>query len=155
MKKLIVFALALCICGGISAQNYELAEKFTEAKVNRMVYSTKADVNWFHNSDTFWYKWKDSDGIHYYMVNAADGKKKEIFDRALLAMEITGTVKDPFDAQHIPFKKLKLSEDDKCFTFEIKSTNKKDSLFRFSYDIASGKMTAPKPYSARTTTSGG
>lgn len=141
MKKLFVLAAGLWLCGWASAQNYELAEQFTEAKVNRMVFSTSVTPNWFHNSDTFWYKWKDSDGMHYFMVNAADGRKKEIFNRAKLAMELTTIVKDPFDAQHIPFKKLKLSEDDKSFTFEIKSTNKKDSIFRFSYDIASGRLT--------------
>jgi len=141
MRRFLTLALGLTLCGGLFAQNYNLAEQFTEAKVNRMVFSTSVEPNWFHNCDTFWYKWKASDGTHYYMVNAADGKKKEIFDRAKLAMELTSIVKDPFDAQHIPFQKLKLAQDDKSFTFEIKSTDKKDTLFRFSYEIATGKLT--------------
>lgn len=141
MKRFLTLAIGVALCGGLYAQNYELAEQFTEAKVNRIVFSTSVEPNWFHHSDTFWYKWKASDGEHYYMVDAASGQKREIFNRAQLAMELTTIVKDPFDAQHIPFAKLKLAKDDKSFTFEIKSTNKKDSLFRFNYNIASGKLT--------------
>ena len=138
----------------LSAQqtpNYELAERFSAKKVSQMVHSTRVSPNWFRDSDRFWYKWEDSDGTQYYIVDAKTGKKTAVFDMDRLAMQITEIVKDPFDAQHLPVSNLKL-KDDRAFTFEIKSTlEEKDSLrierwgdkkvFSFSYDIASKKLT--------------
>ena len=61
-------------------------------------------------------------------------------------------VKDPFDAQHIPFMNLEL-KDDNTFTFSIKSTidepdttadgkpGMKKKVFRFEYDIDSRELT--------------
>lgn len=54
------------------------------------------------------------------------GTKRQIFDNATLAAQLTEIVKDPFDAQNIPIQKLKLV-DDKKFTFEIKSTAEVDT----------------------------
>ena len=133
------------------APNYELAERFSAKKVSQMVHSTKVSPNWFRNSDRFWYKWEDSDGTQYYIVDAKSGRKTPVFDMDKLAMQITEIVKDPFDAQHLPIRALKL-KDDKAFTFEITSSvEEKDSLrierrgkkkvFSFSYDIASKKLT--------------
>ena len=138
----------------LSAQqtpNDELAERFSAKKVSQMVHSTRVSPNWFRDSDRFWYKWEDSDGTQYYIVDAKTGKKTAVFDMDRLAMQITEIVKDPFDAQHLPVSNLKL-KDDRAFTFEIKSTlEEKDSLrierwgdkkvFSFSYDIASKKLT--------------
>ena len=138
----------------LSAQqtpNYELAERFSAKKVSQMVHSTRVSPNWFRDSDRFWYKWEDSDGTQYYIVDAKTGKKTAVFDMDRLAMQITEIVKDPFDAQHLPVSNLEL-KDDRAFTFEIKSTlEEKDSLrierwgdkkvFSFSYDIASKKLT--------------
>ena len=138
----------------LSAQqtpNYGLAERLSAKKVSQMVHSTRVSPNWFRDSDRFWYKWEDSDGTQYYIVDAKTGKKTAVFDMDRLAMQITEIVKDPFDAQHLPVSNLKL-KDDRAFTFEIKSTlEEKDSLrierwgdkkvFSFSYDIASKKLT--------------
>ena len=144
-----------------------------------MVFSTYMRPNWFKNSDKFWYEWKTPAGSCYYMVDPVTKLRKPVFDLEKLAMELTEIVKDPFDAQNIPFRKLKLKDDTK-FTFEIQSTmmvekkekkkkeevtneekkeedncEKKDvkkeekkappkkekKVFRFEYDIASGKLT--------------
>ncbi|MCQ2137594.1 MAG: S9 family peptidase [Bacteroidales bacterium] len=159
MKKslLIGFALSL-LCTAAAAQNqdvcepnYELAARFTAKKVSQMVFSTTASPKWMVNSDKFWYEWKTSDGTQYYIVDAATGVKKPVFDMEKLAMQLTEIIKDPFDAQHIPFQKLKLKDDD-TFSFEIKSTLPKEKkegekevkgakkVFRFEYDINSAEL---------------
>ena len=157
-KTAITAAIFLATCLGASARqipvtkaNYELAERFSPEKINRMVYTCTAIPHWFQNSDRFWYEWKDSEGTRYYIVDPASKKRKEVFDMNRLAMELTEIVKDPFDAQHIPFEDLRL-KDDGTFTFRIKSTidEPEDTVkktpagkktFRFEYDIASGKLT--------------
>lgn len=145
----------------VTEPNYALADQFSAAKVNRMVFSTFANPNWFKNSDKFWYQWQTPEGTQYYIVDPVAKTQRPVFDMENLAMELTEIVKDPFDAQHIPIRKLELVDDSK-FTFEIQSTlmvekkeKKKDTakvekkgpakkekkVFRFEYDIATSKLT--------------
>lgn len=130
--------------------NYALAERFSQKKISQMVFSTAVRPNWFRDSDRFWYSWKTPDGTKYYIVDARTGKKQEIFDMDRLAMQITQTVRAPFDAQHLPIEDMEL-KDDKKFTFSIKSTvDETDSsriekygkkkVFTFEYEISSGKL---------------
>lgn len=142
--------------------NYELAERFSAPRISKMVHSTKVRANWFENSPKFWYKWDDSNGTKYYLVDPVAKSKTEIFDMDKLAMELTTIVKDPYDAQHIPIEKLELVDDSK-FVFEIRSTEmveKKDDkkkgdkdgkkegnkpakerkVFRFEYDLATKQL---------------
>lgn len=161
MKKTILAILGLAMFFTVSlfAQqtpvtkaNYELAERFSPKKLNRMVFSQSVRTNWFPSGDKFWYEWKDTNGSRYFIVDPASKSKTEVFDMDRLAMELTEIIRDPFDAQHIPFRGLKL-KDDKTFTFEIQSTldeeKKEDDkksrggkkVFRFEYDIASKKLT--------------
>ncbi len=129
--------------------DYEQAAQFSSTKLRNLVYSTRIQPNWFRDSDRFWYSWKTAQGTQYYMVDAATGAKKEIFDLARLAREITEITHDPYDAQHLPLR-LEL-KDDKTFQWDLKSkTEKRDSAgnttgkyveYRFYYDLASGKLT--------------
>ena len=123
MKARLTLTLAfLLCCGAAFAQpNYELADQYSAKKVAAMVHSLRVDPHWFSNSDKFWYKWETSEGTQYYIVDAAKGTRTAVFDMEKLAMELSEIVKDPFDAQHIPFQKLRLRDDSK-FTFEIKSS---------------------------------
>ena len=167
MKRLILFCFAaVLMCGSALAQepNYALADRFSAKKVNAMVHSTSIRPNWFKNSDKFWYSWKDSKGTKYYIVDPVAKTRTEAFDMERLAMEISAIVKDPFDAQHLPLRKLELKDDSK-FTFEVQSTEmveKKDKkkkaeadttkpkpkekpkkekkVYRFEYILATGKL---------------
>ncbi len=120
--------------------NYALAERFSAPKVDKMVYSTRISPRWFAGDDRFWYEWKTSEGTRYFIVDPASGAKKEIFDMEKLAMQLTETVKDPFDAAHIPLQNLRL-KDDKVFTFDITSSQDKVE----KPDTTGGKKAAAKP----------
>ena len=168
MKRLLTLCIAALLLAGVSATaqepNYALADQFSAKKVNNMVFSTAIRPNWFKNSDKFWYSWKTSAGTEYYIVDAATRTQTKAFDMERLAMEISAIVKDPFDAQHLPLRKLELKEDAK-FTFEIQSSEmveKKDKkkkadadttkakskdkpkkekkVYRFEYILATGKL---------------
>ena len=167
MKKLFL-ALALVACSVAYAQqtpvtkaNYDLAERFSAKKIGQMVFSTDVKPNWFKNSDKFWYTFKTTKGTEYYIVDPVAGTKKKVWDMGKLAAQISAITKDPFDAQHLPIDKLKLVDDDKAFEFEIKTSlmvpkkekagakkpekggkpAKENKVFRFKWDIASGKLT--------------
>lgn len=128
MKRLLLFLAAVSIGStGVAQQqpvtkaNYDLAERFSPAKVGRMVGSTSVRPNWFRNSDKFWYTWRDSDGTKYYIVDPAAKSKHELWDMDYMAARITEITGDPFDRQHLPIERLELKEDS-YFTFEIRST---------------------------------
>ena len=164
MKKLFLI-IALAVCSFANAQqtpvtkaNYDLAERFSAKKVGQMVFSTDVRPNWFKNSDKFWYTYKTTNGTEYYIVDPVAGTKKKAWDMGKLAAQISSITKDPFDAQHLPIEKLELTDNDKAFEFEIKTSimvpkkekpgekkpakgAKEKKVFRFKYDIASGKLT--------------
>ncbi|MBO4842207.1 MAG: DPP IV N-terminal domain-containing protein [Bacteroidales bacterium] len=166
MKRLLTLcfaALLCCVVASAQEPNYALADQFSAKKVNAMVFSTSIRPNWFKNSDKFWYSWKDSQGTKYYIVDPVAKTRVEAFDMERLAMEISAIVKDPFDAQHLPLRKLELKDDSK-FTFEVQSTEmvekkekkkadadtskakpkgkpqKEKKVYRFEYIIATGKL---------------
>ena len=128
MKKLLL-AIALIACSVAYAQqtpvtkaNYELAERFSAKKVGQMVFSTDVRPNWFKNSDKFWYTYKTTSGTEYYIVDPVAGTKKKAWDMGKLAAEISAITKDPFDAQHLPLQRIELTDDDKAFTFEVRTS---------------------------------
>ncbi len=156
MKKIILTLSVAVLSIAAMAQgekvvepNYALAERFSAKRVNNMVFSTQIRPQWFRDSEKFWYSWRTAEGTRYWIVDPASGTKSELFDMEKLAMQLTEIVRDPFDAQHIPFQNLKL-KDDRYFLFDIRSTvdtkDKKDStktvkkVFHFKYDIASKSL---------------
>ena len=139
------------VTGNRPEANYELADRFSQKKISRMVFSTQIRPNWFRDSDRFWYEWKTPQGTQYYIVEARSGKKQPVFDMDKLAMQITEIVRDPFDAQHLPLTAFEL-KDDRTFAFRVKSTIEetdsarierfgKKKTYSFEYDIASGRLT--------------
>lgn len=171
MKKTTLFLLLIVACTvgwaqqiPVTKANYDLAARFSPKKVNKLVFSTAVNPNWFKNSDKFWYVWQTPQGTFYYIVDPVTGQKSPLFDNAKLAAQLTEIVKDPFDAQNIPLMRLRLV-DDKKFTFEIRSTaevevkdektgkpKKEKRVHGFEYDIATRTLTeikdykTPKPY---------
>ena len=162
MKRILIAAavMLLALPGTAQAQkkqeprkvreaNYEQAARFSSSQIQKMVYSTRIRPNWFRDSDRFWYSWKTAEGTRFYIVDAATGSKKEIFDMEQLARQLTEITRDPYDAQHMDFR-IEL-KDDKYFQWDLKSKQeKRDSAgnttgkfveYRFYYDIDSRKLT--------------
>ena len=142
--------------------NYQLASRFSPAKLKKMVFSTSVDPHWLKRSNRFWYEYETPNGKYWYMVDPASRTKKLIFNNEKLAADITRIVRDPFDAQHLPIEELKFSSDEKSISFEIKSSidelkkDRKDKkaadsmqkkVFFFNYDIASQQLTEVPDYS--------
>jgi len=141
--------------------NYQLAARFSPAKLRKLVYSTAVDPHWLKLSNRFWYEYETPQGKEWYLVDPAAKTKKKLFDKARLAAEVTNIIRDPFDAQHLPLESLKFSADEKHVTFEIKSTidelkkDRKDKkaadsmqkkVFYFNYEIANAKLTEVANY---------
>ncbi|MBE9601423.1 DPP IV N-terminal domain-containing protein [Pedobacter sp. MC2016-24] len=141
--------------------NYQLASRFSPAKLRKLVYSTAVDPHWLKLTNRFWYEYETPQGKEWYLVDPAAKSKKKLFDNARLAAEVTNIIRDPFDAQHLPLESLKFSADEKHVTFEIRSSieelkkDRKDKkaadsmqkkVFYFNYEIASAKLTEVANY---------
>jgi dipeptidyl-peptidase-4 len=163
------YAFLLFVCLSATAQqtpvtkaNYQLAAKFSPSKLNKMVFSTAVDPHWLKKSDRFWYVYETTEGKKWYIVDPAKGEKKQLFDNAILAAQISRIVKDPFDAQHLGLDSMRFTKDENSIQFEVKSTQeieKKDTtakrekgtpppapikekkVFYFEYNLATGALT--------------
>ena len=155
MKRFLIIILAAASFSAAAAYaqerlpEYLQAEKFTQSKLNTMLFSTTVDPHWFQKGNCFWYEYKTSDGTQWYVVDPAKKTRTPLFDRDELAAQLTETVKDPFEARHLPIRNLKAKEDGKTFTFEVTSTKeiknekgkKEKEVFYFSYDYPSQTLT--------------
>ena len=161
MKRILSLLFAICLMATLSMEakaqerlpEYLQAEKFTQEKLNTMLFSTVIDPHWFQQGNNFWYQYKTSEGTFWYVVEPATKSKKLLFNREELAAQLTEIVKDPFEARQLPIRNLKAKEDGRTFTFEVQSTKdakpKKDGdkkkggkeVFYFSYDYPTQKLT--------------
>ena len=141
--------------------NYQLAARFSPAKLRKIIYSTAVDPHWLKLSNKFWYQYETPNGKYWYIVEPALKSKKLLFDNDKLAAAITLIIRDPFDAQHLPIENLKFAADEKSINFEIKSSleelkkDRKDKkaadsmqkkIFFFNYELATNKLTEVKNY---------
>lgn len=153
----VLFWGGMCLCAtALSAQErlpeYLQAEKFTQSKLNTMLFSTTVDPHWFQQGNSFWFEYKTSEGTFWFVVDPNSRTKKQLFDRDELASQLTEIVHDPFEARHLPIRNLKAKEDGRTFTFEVESSQEvkpakgekkkpEKKVFYFSYDYPTRKLT--------------
>ena len=98
--------------GGPRSANWILAERFAPYNVSDMVHSLTVNPRWIEGSDKFWYEWENSDGKRFWIVDPVRGTKREIFDRDVLAAELTRITRDPWDGLHLPIQNIRFISDD-------------------------------------------
>ena len=147
MKQKLLLYLFACtaIFFATSAQAQEILKEYTQARrfapsnAEQLLFSYTITPNYFKNSPKFWYEYKTSEGTKWFVVDPDLKSKNLLFDLDEIAAQITEIVKDPFTAQQLPITGLRLSDDDKTFTFNIRSSVKQ--TFYFSYDYPSRTLT--------------
>ena len=137
----------------VTTPNYELAARFSAKNVSRMVFTTEVRPMWMRNSESFIYEWKTSSGTNYYLADPVKGSVRPVFDMDRLAMELSSIIRDPFDAQHIAFRNLRIDpEDDNYLYFSVQSSQEKADttkqkkqkeklVYHFHYRISDAHMT--------------
>jgi dipeptidyl aminopeptidase/acylaminoacyl peptidase len=107
--------------GGAGSANWMLAERFAPYNVRDLVYSTTASPRWIEGSEKFWYEWENTDGKRFWIVDPTRGTKREIFDRDVLAAELTRITRDPWDGLHLPIQNIRFISDD-VLQFDVTSS---------------------------------
>ncbi|MCG6987338.1 MAG: DPP IV N-terminal domain-containing protein [Gemmatimonadetes bacterium] len=109
------------LVGGPGSANYELAARFAPYKIRDLLKSTTVSPHWIQHGDKFWYQWETTQGTSWYVVDPARGTKREIFDNARIAAELTRITHDPWDAQHLPIKTIRFI-DDHTIQFDVQTS---------------------------------
>jgi dipeptidyl aminopeptidase/acylaminoacyl peptidase len=143
-KFLFYVTTGLLLCGftGLPAQEilpeYTRARRFAPSNAEQLLFSYTLTPHYFNHSVKFWYEYKTGAGNKWYVVNPETAEKQPLFDPNNLAAQISEMTQSPFTAQQLPIANLRLSDDDRTFTFGIASP---DKTFYFSYDYISRRLT--------------
>ena len=76
--------------------NFELAERFTTQKMDKLIGSTSVYPRWIKDSDDFWYTYETAEGKQWYYVHTDERRQRPLFDRERLAAELSESFKRPF-----------------------------------------------------------
>lgn len=151
-------ALALTVSAQepVTKANYAAAAKYSPKRMDKMLFSTAVDPHWLKKGDRFWYSYETTAGKTWWLVNAATGTKRKLFDNEKLAAQLSTIVKDPMDAQHLMIDSLRFVKDEEWLQFEVKSTEevvKKDTaakkgtpparerkVYYFEYNLTTGQL---------------
>ena len=99
--------------------NYALEARFLPDAVNKLVFDLSVSPRWFTLSDKFWYSYRTTDGTRYYIVDPVRKSKSPLWDNAKIAAALSTLTNFPYDAQHLPIRRLRLADKDAHMRFEV------------------------------------
>jgi len=99
--------------------NYALEERFMPDKINKLIFDTSVTPHWFETSDKFWYSYQTTDGTRYWIVDPVKHTNVPLWDNAKIAASLSTLTNFPYDAQHLPVKRLRLIGNDTKIRFEV------------------------------------
>jgi dipeptidyl-peptidase-4 len=99
--------------------NYALEERFLPDQVSKLVFDLAVTPHWFSESDRFWYSYQTTEGTRYYIGDPLKKAKTPLWDNAKVAAALSTLTNFPYDAQHLPIKRLQLVEKDTRMRFEV------------------------------------
>jgi dipeptidyl-peptidase-4 len=103
----------------VTTPNYALEARFLPASVNQLVFDLSVTPHWFTLSDKFWYSYRTTDGTKYYVVDPVKRSKSFLWDNAKVAAALSTLTNFPYDAQHLPIRRLRLVDKDTHMRFEV------------------------------------
>ena len=99
--------------------NYELAARWTPAKVGKLIFDTAVTPHWMDSGDRFWYSFENSSGRKFYIVDPAKKSRSLVFDPAKLAASLTTATGLPYDSQHLPITVIRFVKNEGSIQFEV------------------------------------
>jgi len=101
--------------------NWRLAARFAPYVMRDLVYSTSVQPRWIEGTENFWYRYENSDGARFMLVDPVAGTKRPIFDNDRIAAELTRITKDPYDGKHLPITSIRFIDPD-TIQFDVTSS---------------------------------
>lgn len=103
----------------VKKANYELASRWTSAKIGKLVFDTSVSPHWLEFSERFWYSYETSKGRSFFIVDPVRRTKTPVYNNAKMAAMLTKIVLTPYDAQHLPIRTIKFIKKDAAIQFEL------------------------------------
>ncbi len=116
----------------VRAANWELARKWLPERTLERLASTRVVPHWLPDSDRFWYPYRTAEGMRYWLVDPATGRKDALFDCGRVAGELTRLTGKPVDALTLDLGELTFTKADRVLRFDFG-----DGRFEFDRDSAS------------------
>lgn len=102
-----------------NSANWALAERYSGEKLRPYLYGSTITPGWLRNQDKFWYSFRDSTGIKFYIVDCDKRRKEPLFDSHEMAAKLSELLQKPYDAQTLPITTITFEDDGKSFTFRV------------------------------------
>src|SRR5437588_207415 len=101
---------------GLTAADYARAEKFMGYNTNPLVLHTPVRPTWLAGG-RFWYRNITADGSEFVLIDPVKGTRASAFDHARLAAALSAAAGARYDAAHLPFTGIDLSDDGQTVKF--------------------------------------
>lgn len=119
----------------VNHANWKLEARFSNEFINQYVFTTSVTPHWINDTETFWYSWKDSNGIRFYRVDPHARSKKYLFDPARMAGLLSEAAHKPYDTTNLPITTVTFTKDGKSIRFVVESV-------RYEYELSTGTLKA-------------
>lgn len=119
----------------VNQANWKLADKFSNDFIRQYTYSTSLTPGWIGETDKFWYRWQDSSGVKFWIVDCKARSKKPLFDSVKMAALLSETTKKPYDTNTLPITTLTFTEKADAIRFTIENV-------RYEYNLEKETLTS-------------
>ncbi len=118
---------------GDERPNYRQAHRYSSDYLNQRIYSTTVEPNWVGETNRFWYSYRTSQGIRYFLVDPDKRTKEPLFDHDRLASLLSVELKKPLDAYNLSLTDAKIDEQSTKLSFALEKT-------KFELELATGAL---------------
>ena len=128
-----ILLFSLVAFAGVGQEaNYQLADRFTDARLRGLVKTTKVTPMFLRDGERFWYRYETGEGTRYYFVDPKRGVHRELFDREYVAGVISTATGEALNAKALTFSPL-FDKKGESFTFTI-------GKLKFRYDLKTERL---------------
>ncbi len=103
----------------VTKANYELASRWTPAKVGKMLFDTAVTPRWLETGDKFWYSYETNAGKRFVLVDPLRKTKTPVFDAAKMAAMLTTLTRIPYDSLHLPITTIHFIKNDTAIRMDV------------------------------------
>lgn len=118
--------------------NYKQARQYSAEFIGQRTYSTSVRPQWIGETDRFWYRFSDSAGTRYQLVDPDTRTKAPLFDHERLAAALSVEVRKPQDAERLELGNAEVDDDGKVLSFVVEKV-------QFELDLATGALVNKGP----------
>ena len=103
----------------VVSANYRQASLYSTNYLRQFVYDTAVRPNWIGKTDEFWYTYRTSTGIRYWLVNPHRASKVPLFDHVKLAGQLTELSKRPYEPEMLNLTRVEIDDQGETMKFVV------------------------------------